>query len=378
MAARKKTAALAAELPLSIIECEILPRLPAKSVGRCMCVCKLWKSLLSTPVFTRMHLRNNVTDIDQYKLLMIDDHGTLTTLDGHVVHRNPEPLGPINYRFYVLASLDGLVCLGSVVTGLAFWNPLTGAYKKLAPIPCTISFWLCDGVGFYIDRSSNDYRLLYMKRGGIDGVYIYSHKLDSWRQIDFSEGLVSNHSSYDYVICSEATAFFGQCLYFVMTDSMYSGGSWIICFDVKTEKVRKIRFPHGVPAQDDNLTHASLVLLHGCIHLCVSYFVGDYSLPLPCKNFDMWRMDHGTDGWVKVFSEPVMFSISSQSFPLQRSICTATTTTNYDSLAALLDDDNNSFKKMNTEDFTTRYFRFPSLTHRSDRIIYVETLVSPA
>ncbi|MFS7965090.1 putative F-box domain-containing protein [Helianthus anomalus] len=40
------------ELPLSLIESNILPRLPATSVvGRCMCVCKQWKSFLSTPMF---------------------------------------------------------------------------------------------------------------------------------------------------------------------------------------------------------------------------------------------------------------------------------------------------------------------------------------
>ncbi|GJY91311.1 zinc finger, CCHC-type containing protein [Tanacetum coccineum] len=74
------------ELPSNLILMEILPRLPIKLLGRCMCVCKEWKSFLSTPKFAKMH------------------------------H---------NY--------DGLVCLAAMYTQeLAFWNPLTRAFKKLS------------------------------------------------------------------------------------------------------------------------------------------------------------------------------------------------------------------------------------------------------
>ncbi|KAF5797156.1 putative F-box domain-containing protein [Helianthus annuus] len=164
------------ELPLSLIESNILPRLPAKSVGRCMCVCKQWKSFLSTPMFARMHLRH----------VTINDYN--------------------------------------------------------------------DVVGFYTD-SSNDYKLLYLINGARNGAYIYSNRLDSWRKIDFSVGTA----------CSERpqSTLCGKFVYFKASHR------WIICFDVKTEKFRKIQCP-PVPGGAKSYRR-SLVVLHGCIHLCVSY-----------------------------------------------------------------------------------------------------------
>ncbi|MFS7965076.1 putative F-box-like domain superfamily protein [Helianthus anomalus] len=183
-----------AELPLNLIESHILPKLPAKSVGRCMCVGKQWKSFLSTPMFVRMHLCH--VTINDYKLVLLDLNppATFRTLDGSSTipkpnrNRNPNPNPRVEV---IIASLDGLVCLASrkVPPKLAFWNPLKGAYKKLSSNPTfRSSFGVAyDVVGFYID-SSNNYKLLYLVHGGVFGAFIYSHILDSWREIAFSVG----------------------------------------------------------------------------------------------------------------------------------------------------------------------------------------------
>ncbi|KAM0044818.1 putative F-box domain, galactose oxidase/kelch, beta-propeller, F-box associated interaction [Helianthus debilis subsp. tardiflorus] len=280
------------ELPLSLIESNILPRLPAKSVGRCMCVCKQWKSFLSTPMFAQIHLRH--VTINDYKLLLLDGLSQVIfrTLDCEPLYNGLRTVrskpSPDPSAGCIIASLNGLVCLAGRPFKLSSWNPLTGAYKRLSSLPDYPFFSLnCnDVVGFYTD-SSNDYKLLYLINGARNGAYIYSSRLDSWRKIDFSVGTVCSERP-QYTLC-------GQFVYFKASHR------WIICFDVKTEKSRKIQCP---PAPGGAKSyHRSLVVLHGCIHLCVSYtiIIND----IRWMHGDIWRMD-GDDGWVKVaaFNDP--------------------------------------------------------------------------
>ncbi|XP_076926198.1 F-box/kelch-repeat protein At3g06240-like [Bidens hawaiensis] len=265
----------------------------------------------------------------------------------------------------VVASLDGLVCLASrdcFHATFALWNPLTRASKTLP----SIHGFLYTGhpVGFYYDDSCNDYKLVCLIHSGLYrlGAYVYSHRLDSWREIEFPFAF-----SHDQLltIWSPAT-FCGQCVYFTLTYITESGHfgiyeaqsfSCIICFDIKTETFRKIQFPHVL--HDDDYYSGSLVVLNGCLHLCVSYQL--------LKHWELRRMMDGTDDkWVKVaaFSgvEP------------QR-ICTASA----GNWLAVLDQDDNSFKKMNINDVTKhyRYFSSPNMEYRSSRVTYVDTLVSP-
>ena len=123
------------ELPLETIQTEILPRLPIKSLGRFQCVSKQWKSFLSSQEFIKLHKSRN-----NEKLLLLDPsrpitfHSfdcephfypvtTLKNVPSEVKHKNA----------LLLASLDGLVCVGFKNSRkLMFWNPLTGAYKYLS------------------------------------------------------------------------------------------------------------------------------------------------------------------------------------------------------------------------------------------------------
>ncbi|MFS7965077.1 putative F-box associated domain, type 3 [Helianthus anomalus] len=132
--------------------------------------------------------------------------------------------------------------------------------------------------------------------------------------------------------------------------------SWIVCFDVKTETFRKIQFP-SVPGE----ARGNLVVLNGCIHLCVSYTIN--------KEYrNLWRMDG--DGWVKMddFIDPLYNKFGRQY------ICS----TSMGNWLAILEE-NNSLKKMNAEDFRRNYwyFGYRRWEYRSSRMIYVETLVSP-
>nr|GEV82938.1 hypothetical protein [Tanacetum cinerariifolium] len=87
-------------------------------------------------------------------------HYPATTLENVPSEVNPK-------HVLLLASLDGLVCVGFKNSRkLMFWNPLTGAYKYLfnskyhghAYVPYS------DAVGFYKDTLNDCYKILYQKK----------------------------------------------------------------------------------------------------------------------------------------------------------------------------------------------------------------------
>ncbi|XP_076905259.1 F-box/kelch-repeat protein At3g06240-like [Bidens hawaiensis] len=325
---KMKTKTKTIQLPLSLIELQILPRLPAKYVGRFMSVCKQRKSFLSSPTFARMHL-HHVT-INAYKLLTLNHRRPVSFRTLNCEPLNDSSTTVPSYRnfdpmddFVILASLDGLVCLDSTYLPgkLAFWNPLTGAYKRLSANP------------------NNPFPII----GAFDAI--------DWIHGEFSVGSNIGCDCTNPIL-------WGECLYFNVAPMSTERNSWIICFDVKTEKFREIQCP-VVPsdAKDDC---RSLVVLNGRLHLCASYKL------LNMKHGDVWRVD-GDVGWVKVAA----FSRNK----CRRQCVSTVSVGNW--LAVLKGD--HSFSKMNTEDFIARYWDFcsPRWLFTHDQIIYIETLVSP-
>ncbi|PWA69210.1 F-box domain-containing protein [Artemisia annua] len=402
------------ELPSNIILMEILPRLPTKLLGR---------RLISLPRCT-------------------------TT------------------------SFDGLLCLAAMLPQeLAFWNPLTGAFKKLSDNSCSPRFYKpsctlrplkfspdnisssSDVIGFYID-SSNDYKLLHMVSNGALGAYVYSLRTDSWRKIEY---LIDNADCISNYHWSPAT-FWEHNLYFVVLD-LAGDQRCIICFDVKSEKFRKIQFPtihkytsSGFQMADllflkrvelgpirigSDLSFALqpcfwsrfgywivyahreiliviitivlrvwdlvgefgyesvkrvnqprgylvrlspgslrktpmrvfLVVLDGCIHLCVCYLLSER---LSLLEGGTWRMD-GKDGWLKVMD----FSNVKDDSKVRRMVCM----TRNENWLAIGDQENDSFEEIDFVDFATSYSCLYNEGWVSNlgqsSTIYHETLVSP-
>ncbi|KAJ0817283.1 putative F-box domain-containing protein [Helianthus annuus] len=342
------------QLPYEIIQSEVLPRLPAKSIGRFRCVCKAWNSFLSTPEFAQMHLPYQTN----HKLLLLDHHTspTFRTLDCEQPMSQDSitttlPI-PFQGHMSILASLDGLVCVALRETReLAFWNPVTGAYNKFHT-----SFYkdMFNGAfALYID-SSNDYKLVHIVS---EGAFIYSQRLDLWRKInhpslDISE-LISN---YDW---SLATFFEGKVYFRLLNRSLlttFTSERCIISFDVESEKFKEIQCPCSEGYG------ASLVVLNGCIHLGV---VDDDGLKC-----DLWRMDG--DGWIKVaaFSHSHKFS----EWLIWREIHIKKN----GNLLAIWED-NDSFKNVDMEDLLTDFYYVGrgNWPHENLGAIYIETLVSP-
>nr|XP_043638182.1 F-box protein CPR1-like [Erigeron canadensis] len=259
------------------------------------------------------------------------------------------------------AAADELASTTKIFTSLALWNPLTGACYKLPPHPK--GYDPHSGlIGFYSD-SSNDYKLVHMVFWGAVAAYIYSQRLNSWRKIEF----VIGECYFDQ--WSQAT-FCDHSLYFWVRHYEHDH-EYIICFDVNTEDFRIIQFP-PLPSGATRL-HSSLVVIDGCIHLCVAYNIRkDY---IWFKRGNMWKLMPG-DSWVEVAYFP---GAPDDDDDLSLDIPNVCITRNArDSWLAIMDGNNNSFEIMNMEDFTLKEHSCSSsslVTYR--RVIYEETLVSP-
>ncbi|KAM0017804.1 putative F-box associated interaction domain, F-box-like domain superfamily [Helianthus debilis subsp. tardiflorus] len=278
------------ELPIDIINSEILPRLPAKSAVRFKCVCKQWLSFLSTQEFATMRYCRAAAS---RKLLYVDKRSpSIRTIDCESPNHGSATINhiPCEARpsdVVVLASLDGLVCLCLKKTcELVIWNPLTRAYKKL-PNSKSRGFFKVDydTVGFYVD-SSYDYKILHIKlRRGTIGACIYSRRVDTWRNIKF---LKKRQRINNYKWSSGI--FSGDSLYFTVEEWCRGGETMVIGFDVNSEKFKEIKYPE-VPRVDGDSFYANLVDVENRLHMFVSYGFLDWTI-------DLWRMEE--EKWVKV------------------------------------------------------------------------------
>ncbi|KAI3760553.1 hypothetical protein L1987_50949 [Smallanthus sonchifolius] len=150
-------------------------------------------------------------------------------------------------------------------------------------------------------------------------------KLDSWRQIELSVYSKTSRSWSPATLCD-------QCLYFTVTylTGVRNVYSKIICFDVKTETFREIRFP---------------------------------PLPLDARDREFEARRSVEDGWVKVasFSDPLY-----EEFRRQH-ICRECI-----GYWLAIFEESNCFEKMNVDDLGRHcwYFCSRAWEYRSSRMMY--------
>uniref|UniRef100_M8BGF7 Uncharacterized protein n=1 Tax=Aegilops tauschii TaxID=37682 RepID=M8BGF7_AEGTA len=118
-----------AVIPDEILQQEILPRLPAKSVLRFRAVCRSWRSLASDPAFLLDHHRRQPA-LPLIRSCRISGRGLESGLNA--IHLRSAKLGPslqfpFRGSFGVAASCDGLFVVGSYI----ICNPATREWAAL-------------------------------------------------------------------------------------------------------------------------------------------------------------------------------------------------------------------------------------------------------
>ena len=126
------------ELSPEIVLFHILPKLPGKSLLRFKCVCKQWRSIITSPLFANIHL-HHATAVRHKKVLYFYDRGcdfrTIDCAAGSIAK-------PRRYPFTgccaatVTSFVNGLVCVGtwkcwrSEFDDIILWNPWRVSIKR--------------------------------------------------------------------------------------------------------------------------------------------------------------------------------------------------------------------------------------------------------
>ncbi|KAI3496528.1 hypothetical protein L1887_38893 [Cichorium endivia] len=308
---------LTTELSPDIIFLHILPRLPAKSVGRFTCVSKQWHSFLTTPEFVKTHRQHAITN----KMVVV----SATTKWFHTIDCETPKEGfsagrpfPFKVRrsqdIRILTSVHGLVCIGLTkpsrrgynfwvkYSNLILWNPTTSDHKTLSkPLARYYDCYTSHEslFGLYHSSWDDDYKLLRVTPH--PNVYIYSLKADSWRKVE-SDLQRIRPSPILLSIYWGPSISLNENLYFLEYDVHDSCS--IMRFNTKTETLKLIATPFS---QSQTTTWLSFTVLRDCVHMWVN--IAD-SLTFTSEN-ELWRMDE--DGnWTKVVSTGLIFSSNIQ------------------------------------------------------------------
>ncbi|XP_060203464.1 F-box/kelch-repeat protein At3g23880-like [Lycium barbarum] len=290
---------------------EILLRVPVKSLLKFKCVSKSWLSLLSTPLFTKTHVKFSLHNpqMTDYRLAVV---ATISGLGRfcHVYSMGSENTCvtvvklncftkslPLSSR--ILGSCNGLICLTSDSFTLMLLNPCTGKFNVFPDLMlrskgggggggCYIRY------GFGYDASVEDYKVVkILSFAQIEGRYenmvnVYSLKAKSWTTI---QGF---NSSY---IKAKLGMFANGILHWEACYNHGSGAVWeIVTFDLAAEIYGKI----ALPSYENEGVYWTLGVSRGDLVACCNY---------ERNRADMWVMkEYGVEkSWTKLvtISSPV-------------------------------------------------------------------------
>ncbi|CAL1396933.1 unnamed protein product [Linum trigynum] len=211
----KRESALAAEIPEELVMTHILPKITdGACVGRCRCVCRSWRDLLSGTSLIRRHklLRSpdSSSSDDDYQIMItgVDEKRR----DSYRLHSADtlEPLlrPPISTmllpstklhhhdsrRTEVVGCCNGLFCLSAADSsggGLILWNPTTSETKVLPPPSRPPHDTYLLPVGFGFDSETNDYKVFKQVERECSSMppylmEVYSLRKGSWRVLEGS------------------------------------------------------------------------------------------------------------------------------------------------------------------------------------------------
>lgn len=238
------------------IICEILARLPVKSLMRFRCVCKSWRALVAGSYFVKKHFlyqERGISHNTSRLLFSIDppqsiDYEALKDLeeDGDGQFANRELHFPVRIPDYstarkrIVGSCNGLVCVEIDGTGIVLWNPCTRDFKVL-PSPPT-KFHSFDLYGFGYDSTTDDYKVI-KGRHKVSLIRVFTLKNGSWMTL-------CNHKA---AMCSGQGSLVNGALHWFVPGLP----SKILSFDLAEETFEEIG-----PLPDRGYLSRTLILIH--------------------------------------------------------------------------------------------------------------------
>ncbi|XP_021765772.1 F-box protein CPR30-like isoform X1 [Chenopodium quinoa] len=293
-----------ASTPLDILDNDILPRLPAKSLVRFKCVSKKWLALISSHEFILRHLDYALSSNSNQLLILTGNDGCLYSFNLDLPKTPAVKLPSFGVEPFVVGSCNGLVCIQSYrPCCLVLLNPSTGSYRE---IPSLLPPRRCSALnfGFGYDCNNDDYKVVrivdrYPSMGFLGHqmdriVHVYSSRANSWEVIERT-------SPQDSMGNRENGVLINNNLLHWKFWSLQEGKYQIRCFNL-CEK----QWTHDVPLPDymGSIMHSANDIRDGLL----DFGVLEGCLYLSTKNpqqpvIDIWVMhEYGVKkSWVKVF-----------------------------------------------------------------------------
>ncbi|PON58296.1 F-box domain containing protein [Trema orientale] len=259
-------------LPEEIIT-DMLVRLDVKSLMRCKCVCKSWRSLISELRFAKLHVQRQPhsliipacvhspfwqgTEFLIYSFENPDEHST---------YKFPMTIEKSTESMVVEGCDNGVLCVRALPHNTVYlWNPATNEVKKLPPSPASDQ-WLHPSirVGFGYDTLTNDFKVVRVCAqvdtcffGRYSNVAVYSLRTNSWKKIEMPYKFSSLGASYTYFFTStisEIPVALNDCVHWLWSfgrSPVYGDVdrdlmSGIVAFDLSTEVFELINLPQHV------------------------------------------------------------------------------------------------------------------------------------
>ncbi|XP_057803066.1 F-box/kelch-repeat protein At3g23880-like [Salvia miltiorrhiza] len=281
-----------------IIEEEILPRLPVKSLLKFRCVSKSWRSMIGSKRFIKTHLKNSTNNQNyaQWKVIFNSrEHGMIqcsmrSYLDEEGLNLSPIDNPPDDCLMIttdlVVGCCNGLVCVVNADEFCFF--VLNAATRISIELPETdlIHHLQFTKLGFGWEEESGAYKVFV-------GVFyeddderlgkVYSSETNSWKTVE--------HGSLDWH-CSLGKFARGR-LHWVAVNG---GHTYIESFDLKREVFETMELPCKLPKGDGICPW--LWVIEGCLSVvCDDYGKGKRRV---------WIMkEYGVkESWVEEISKP--------------------------------------------------------------------------
>lgn len=284
------------DLPEGVVS-EILSWLPVKSLLQARTVCKFWKSIISNPNFSKLHVDHSA--ISKNTSIILHNFSFYTVLFHRILPHYPQKAIicrlPMPYdEPHIHCSIDGIICLSCPrIEAISLWNPSIKRCKWL-PVPLygkDLSNQVDVSLGFGFDSRSRDYkvvRILCCEETSKILVELYSANANSWRGIQV-RGQLSPLRRGGCEVCVK------DVLYWLSKD-----GLSLVSFDLRRQVFGLIPLPSCV---QQGIFNVEFVDFKDSIAMIVGNGEGS----------SLWTMDnvHGEVSWTKKFKyEARVFDIS--------------------------------------------------------------------
>ncbi|KAK2979612.1 hypothetical protein RJ640_020104 [Escallonia rubra] len=176
---------------------KITTRLPARSVARFRCVCKLWNYMLNDHKFIEENLNHIISNSHNHQTLLLDTYYSFHSMDLiPLIEGNNEQAAVQRIDFLykcdrdqVVGSFHGLLLISTLNSSrerlLVLWNPSTGDSSVL-PSPSFTAYYIFDTFGFGYASSGDDYKIVRLAENYLTRtvqVEMYSLTSNSWKDV---------------------------------------------------------------------------------------------------------------------------------------------------------------------------------------------------